>query len=203
MRFHMVESLWKVTGIVSALQVSWIVSISLLLFAGFSCDRPTKNSLGQTRLVDVYKNFSDSSHKDHFIARLTKEKDGYEALKIEIRDDKDSLLFVNTWSLRNWVSVANKINYILSEEERSQRVAAIFDQSLAPEKFGLMSDFLVTRIVDDPSGTLKNELDSTSWRPVYSLFFADAVLVYSSSLKRVVEINAIEKSLLEKYSIPY
>lgn len=203
MSFPFAESFRKLIGALSAVQLLVIASINLLVFVSFSCDKRTESSLNQSKRIEAYMNFSDRSSKDHFIAEFIKLKERDEALKIEIRDSKDSLLFVNTWSLRNWVSVANKVNYILTEEERSQRLALIFDQSLAPGKFGLISGFLVTRIVDDSDDILKAELDSTSWRPVYSLFFSDAILVYSPSLNRVVEINAVERSLLEKYSIPF
>ena len=174
----------------------------LLLQLFFACHTQNNITEKPTR-VDRSVHFSDSITQDHFTAQLVNMNDEHKGLRLEIRNSKDSVIFENTWPLRYWVSVANKVNYIQTQESRIERIDRIFDHCLDDSKFGSVSNYTVTRILDDPNEILKNELKTNKQKPVYSLFYADAVLVYSAALGKVVEINAVEKSLLKKYSIPF
>lgn len=174
----------------------------LFLQLFFACNKQNSITKKPTR-IDRFVYFSDSLTQDHFIAQLVNMNDENKGFRLEIRNNKDSVIYENTWPLRYWVSVANKVNYIQTQESRAQRIDRIFDHCLDSGKFGLLSNFTVTRIINDPNEILKNELKMNKQKPIYSLFYADAILVYSAALGQVVEINAVEKSLLKKYSIPF
>lgn len=176
--------------------------IGLLFFVSVSCDSNLKKDLAQPKRIERYVHFSDSAKKDHFIAAYVKMRNGQPGLEVEIRNFKDSVLFKTTWTLIYEISVANKNNIFLTEKERAEQLANSIQQSLGPDKFAKMSDFVVTRIFDDPDNTLKHELERANQRPVFTPLNQIGV-VYSVSLGRIVEIQGFKKKLLDKYAVPY